>query len=224
MKTPIRISFQGNYEAAPGDHFWRPSTFVIPGLTRNPGFLSGFPLSREWQPWFRQIFMQRLGLLWPAEEVRMDFNNVTIIYLSLPSWGVSLSFARNLLATSFKPIFSRVSRVCIPVWGGTCRILLGALGSCDSCFRSSMTRPKRSNKLPFDFAITKGQAREGILWSSLLWRVHPEADRQGQIWNGNRRKSEAKTVTKNVTILTENIPKYAKLFQCGLLTARNLTT
>jgi hypothetical protein len=47
MKKAIRIAFQGNYEAATGDHPWRPSTFVIPGLTRNPGFLSGFPLSRE---------------------------------------------------------------------------------------------------------------------------------------------------------------------------------
>jgi len=47
MKTPIKIAFQGNLEAAAGDHFWRPPTFVIPGLTRNPGFMSGFPLSRE---------------------------------------------------------------------------------------------------------------------------------------------------------------------------------
>jgi hypothetical protein len=47
MKTLIRIASQENYEAATGDHFGRPSTFIIPGLTRNPGFLSGFPLSRE---------------------------------------------------------------------------------------------------------------------------------------------------------------------------------
>jgi hypothetical protein len=47
MKTPVRIASQCNYEAASGDHFWRPSTSVIPGLTRNPGFLSGFPPSRE---------------------------------------------------------------------------------------------------------------------------------------------------------------------------------
>ena len=69
MKTPVRIASQCNYEAASGDHFWRSSTSVIPGLTpyrvrgrlRNPGFLSGFPLSREWQPWFMRILMQRLG-------------------------------------------------------------------------------------------------------------------------------------------------------------------
>jgi hypothetical protein len=36
MKTPIGIASQGNYEAATGDHLGRPSTFVIPGLTRNP--------------------------------------------------------------------------------------------------------------------------------------------------------------------------------------------
>ena len=47
MKTPVRIASQCNYEAVSGDHFWRPSTSVIPGLTRNPGFLSGFPPSRE---------------------------------------------------------------------------------------------------------------------------------------------------------------------------------
>jgi hypothetical protein len=47
MKTPIRIASPGNYEDATGNHFWKPSTFVIPGLTRNPGFLSGFPLSPE---------------------------------------------------------------------------------------------------------------------------------------------------------------------------------
>ena len=34
MKTPVRIASQSNYEAASGDHFWRLSTSVIPGLTR----------------------------------------------------------------------------------------------------------------------------------------------------------------------------------------------
>ncbi len=46
-KTPVRIESHCNYEAASGDHSWMPSVFVIPGLTRNPEFLSGFPLSRE---------------------------------------------------------------------------------------------------------------------------------------------------------------------------------
>jgi hypothetical protein len=47
MKIAIRIAFQVNYEAATGDHPWKPSTFVIPGLTRNPGFPSGFLLPQE---------------------------------------------------------------------------------------------------------------------------------------------------------------------------------
>ena len=38
MKTLVRIASQGNYEAASGDHYRRPSTSVIPGLTRNPVF------------------------------------------------------------------------------------------------------------------------------------------------------------------------------------------
>jgi len=55
------IAFQRHFESVSGYHFWRPSASVIPGLTRNPGFLSGFPLSREWPTGSMWIFMQRLG-------------------------------------------------------------------------------------------------------------------------------------------------------------------
>jgi hypothetical protein len=49
MKTPVRIALPNNYEAAAGDHFWSSLPFLIAGLTRNPGGISGFPLSREWR-------------------------------------------------------------------------------------------------------------------------------------------------------------------------------
>jgi hypothetical protein len=47
MKTVETIAANDDSQAVSGYHFQRVLASVIPGLTRNPGFLSGFPLSRE---------------------------------------------------------------------------------------------------------------------------------------------------------------------------------
>jgi hypothetical protein len=47
LKTSARIASQGNPDAAIEDSIGSPLRFAIPSLTRNPGCISGFPLSRE---------------------------------------------------------------------------------------------------------------------------------------------------------------------------------
>jgi hypothetical protein len=47
LETSTGVASQGNPEAAIEDSIGSPLTFAIPGLTRNPGCISGFPLSRE---------------------------------------------------------------------------------------------------------------------------------------------------------------------------------
>jgi hypothetical protein len=47
LGTVDRIASHHDCHAASGYHFRRTLGSVIPGLTRNLGFLSGFPLSRE---------------------------------------------------------------------------------------------------------------------------------------------------------------------------------
>jgi hypothetical protein len=47
LKTSGGIASQGNPEAAIEDSIGSPLAFAIPGLTRNPGCISGFPFSRE---------------------------------------------------------------------------------------------------------------------------------------------------------------------------------
>ena len=99
MRTVDSIATKPNCAAVSRYHPQRTFISVIPGLTRNPGFLSGFPLSRNDVVEIAR-FMQRLGLLSRIWRRALDANDGDVSWPQRPDFNSSRGPVKNPVGES----------------------------------------------------------------------------------------------------------------------------